>query len=569
MALFALSYGRSTGSRPPRFVESICLAVLVADVVFLAGSYFTGMWLVAQGGGGVVTDFVNVWAAGRLVLGGHAATAHDWPTHKLAENGALGHAFDGYYGWHYPPPFLFVAAALASLPYTFTFLAWTAGTFLMYLVAIRTIVGDRVGYLLAAAFPSVLANFFVGQNGFLSAALFGGTLIRRLIANDFVNVMAAGRLTLAGEPVAAYDWPRHKQAEVRAIGHDFEDYYGWHYPPTFLFVAAALATLPYLTAAIGWLAATICACVAAIAGTLGRRTGVLVALGFPAEFWNITAGQNGFLTAALIGCTLSLLQKRPALAGVCLGLLTYKPQFGLLFPLVLIADRRWLTIAVAALVAVGLAAASWLAFGTASWETFLHWMPITSGVVLTEGQADWNRLQSLFGLVRPLGGSEQLAWTVQAVGSLAVAVAVIGLWRSRASFDLKAAALAAGTLVVTPYLVYVRSRRTRRRRRVFAALRAGTGLSHQRDRRTWHRRNTHPDLPLRQDPGRARCGVDRAGVGDWARAHSGAVHSAGTITGVGAATAKPACRPAMICPIRRAATIANAAIATPAMTSMK
>jgi arabinofuranan 3-O-arabinosyltransferase len=106
----------------------------------------------------------------------------------------------------------------------------------------------------------------------------------------------------------AYDWPLHKQAEVRAIGHDFEDYYGWHYPPTSLFVAAALATLPYLTAAIGWLAATICAYAAAIAGILGRRTGVLVALGFPAALWNITAGQNGFLTAALIGCTLSLLQ---------------------------------------------------------------------------------------------------------------------------------------------------------------------------------------------------------------------------------------------------------------------
>ncbi len=261
--------------------------------------------------------------------------------------------------------------------------------------------------------------------------------------------------------------------------------------------------------------------------------------------------------------------KRPALAGVCLGLLTYKPQFGLLFPLVLIADRRWLTIAVAALVAVGLAAASWLAFGSASWETFLHWMPITSRVVLTEGHADWNRLQSLFGLVRPLGGSEQLAWTVQAVGSLAAAVAVIGLWRSRASFDLKAAALAAGTLVITPYLYMYDLVVLAVAVAFFAALRAGTGLSHQRDRRTWRRRNAHPDLPLRQDPGRARRGVDRAGVGDRARAHSGAVHSAGTITGVGAATAKPACRGAMICPIRRAATIANAAIATPAMTSMK
>ncbi len=72
MAIFDISPGRSAGVQPPRLVESICLAVIIAEVVFLAGSYFTGMWLVAADGGGVATDFVNVWAAGRLALGGHA-----------------------------------------------------------------------------------------------------------------------------------------------------------------------------------------------------------------------------------------------------------------------------------------------------------------------------------------------------------------------------------------------------------------------------------------------------------------------------------------------------------------
>ena len=68
------------------------------------------------------------------------------------------------------------------------------------------------------------------------------------------------------------------------------------------------------------------------------RTGVLFALGFPAAIWNVTAGQNGFLTAALIGGTLGLLERHPALGRDLLGLLTYKPQFGLLFPHR--ADRR-------------------------------------------------------------------------------------------------------------------------------------------------------------------------------------------------------------------------------------
>jgi arabinofuranan 3-O-arabinosyltransferase len=275
---------------------------------------------------------------------------------------------------------------------------------------------------------------------------------RRPIANDFVDVVAAGRLALDGVAASAYDWPLHKAAEVRAIGHDFVNYYGWHYPPPFLFVAMALALLPYLAAMLLWLAATLAAYAAALRHILGGRAGILVALGFPAAIWNVTAGQNGFLTAALIGGTLTFLQPRPALAGVFLGLLTYKPQFGLLFPLVLIVDRRWTTIAVAALVALAMAAASWLAFGGGSWQAFLHWLPITSHVVLGEGGADFARLQSLFGLVRAHGGSETLAWAVQSAGSVTTAALVVWLWHRRMPFELKAASLAAGTLLVTPYV---------------------------------------------------------------------------------------------------------------------
>ena len=272
------------------------------------------------------------------------------------------------------------------------------------------------------------------------------------IANDFVDVYAAGRLALHGVAASAYDWTTHKAAEVRALGHDFPDYYGWHYPPPFFFVAAALALLPYLAAMLAWLFATLCAYAATLRAILGGRAGVFVALGFPAAIWNITAGQNGFLTATLIGGTLAALERRPALAGVFLGLLTYKPQFGLLFPLVLIVERRWLTIAVAAAVATAMIAVSWLAFGAASWQAFFHWLPITSHRILGEGRADFDRLQSFYGLVRACGGGETLAWAVQMTAGLAAAACIIWLWRSRAPFELKAAALAAGTLIATPYV---------------------------------------------------------------------------------------------------------------------
>jgi len=134
------------------------------------------------------------------------------------------------------------------------------------------------------------------------------------------------------------------------------------------------------------------------------------------------------------------------------ALLSYKPQYGLLFPLVLIAASQWTVFATAAIVAVAMAALSWLAFGTESWQAFFHWMPMFSQAFLTEGRAPWGKMQSIFALVRYFGGTEQLAWVFQWIMSAAVAVVLALMWRSRLSYPLKAAALAAGTLLITPYL---------------------------------------------------------------------------------------------------------------------
>ena len=46
------------------------------------------------------------------------AQAYDWDIQKQVEVAKLGKDFVGYFAWHYPPPFLFVASLLAQLPYT-------------------------------------------------------------------------------------------------------------------------------------------------------------------------------------------------------------------------------------------------------------------------------------------------------------------------------------------------------------------------------------------------------------------------------------------------------------------
>ena len=118
----------------------------------------------------------------------------------------------------------------------------------------------------------------------------------------------------------------------------------------------------------------------------------------------------------------------------------------------LIAASQWTVFFTAAVVAVGLAFASWLAFGTESWQAFFHWMPMFSQAFLTEGKAPWWKMQSLFSLVRYFGGTESLAWAFQWVLTASVAVVLALMWRSRISYTLKAAALAVGTLLTTPYL---------------------------------------------------------------------------------------------------------------------
>jgi hypothetical protein len=272
------------------------------------------------------------------------------------------------------------------------------------------------------------------------------------IPADFVNVWSAGRLALDGHPAQAWDWDIQKQVQVQVLGQTYPGNFAWHYPPPFLLVAMFLAQFPYGAAFIGWMAASFVPYLAMMRATVGQPFGLLLAACFPVLINNATVGQNGFLTAALIGGTLYFLPMRPVLSGICLGLLTYKPQYGLLFPLVLIAASQWTVFITAAVVAVLLASVSLLAFGLESWQAFLHWMPMFSQAFLTEGRAPWFKLQSIFGLVRYLGGSEQLGWAFQWTLTAAVAVTLVMIWRSRVRYSLKASSLAVGALLATPYL---------------------------------------------------------------------------------------------------------------------
>ena len=270
--------------------------------------------------------------------------------------------------------------------------------------------------------------------------------------SDFVNVWAACKLVLQGAPAAAYDWQVHKAMDVVAVGHPFDGYFGWHYQPVFLFVAMLPALASYVPAYCFWLLATFPAYLAAVRGIVGDRVGYLLAAAFPAVLSNFIVGRNGFFSAALLGGSLLFLERRPLLAGILLGLLSYRPHLGLLFPIMLAASGHWRVFIVAGITAALMALVSWLAFGTDTWIAFYENIGHISQAFLSDGWADFGKLQTVFGLTRMFGGAEPLAWALQGGVALICALAISLLWRANVPYEIKAAALGCGLMLATPYL---------------------------------------------------------------------------------------------------------------------
>jgi arabinofuranan 3-O-arabinosyltransferase len=268
MATYEISPANGAGAKLPRPVELVCFALLVMNVVYLGAAWAQGSWAIGTDGSKIFNDFVTIWAAGKMALAGHAAQAYDWVQLKPVDESIVG-PVSGYLVWPYPPTFLLAAAALALLPYVTAFFVWVFGTFIAYLTIIRAIIGDRVGYFLAAGFPAVIANALVGQTAFLSTALIGGALV--------------------------------------------------------------------------------------------------------------------------------FMDTQPIWAGLLLGLLTYKPHLGLLFPIALAVSGRWRVFFTAGIVAALLAAVSWAVFGSESWVAFASGI---SHSLVSDGSADWGKMQTASGLVR-------------------------------------------------------------------------------------------------------------------------------------------------------------------------
>lgn len=281
----------------------------------------------------------------------------------------------------------------------------------------------------------------------------------RPLGTDFSNVYAAGKAALAGHAAAPFDIVQQRVMEQQVFGPATQ-LYGWHYPPFFLLIAAGLANLPYLGALALWSAATLALYLMAmrlllkssVAPQLARGASWwLLSLGFPAVMVNLLHGQNGFLTAGLMALGLALLERKPVLSGIAFGLLCYKPQYYALIPLLLLAGGHVRALVASVLTVLVLAAAATALFGFEIWPAFLQGAHFTRTVVLEQGNTGFEKMQSVFALVRLWGGSVALAYGAQGVVALAALLSALRIWRGDTTLERRGVALCAAVLLITPY----------------------------------------------------------------------------------------------------------------------
>lgn len=294
----------------------------------------------------------------------------------------------------------------------------------------------------AAAFcGAVLANALMTQGVVIGES--------GVVGGDFLAFYTAGDFARAGEALAAYDYAAF-DARLKELAPLEHLGMMWQYPPTMFFVTAPFALLPYKISLFLWSATWWMALLAALR-TVGFHGKTFLLLGFSVLCVTvIDNGQVSMATAALLFLSAYDPKRRWLVAGVAAGLLTIKPQLGLLLPIAYVAAGAWRTIAVAAVSAVLFHASSFFVFGAEGWLDFFAAAArlnadATGPGLLTPPLG----MTTLFGQLSILG----LPGAAPAQYAAAAAVAVLVGWVWRRSGDPlgKAAVLCAGALLATPY----------------------------------------------------------------------------------------------------------------------
>ncbi|MBL8538364.1 MAG: DUF2029 domain-containing protein [Hyphomonadaceae bacterium] len=275
------------------------------------------------------------------------------------------------------------------------------------------------------------------------------------VFGDYIAFWSAGRATLEGHVAEVHDrattWIYHQQAITPIRFHA-----PWNSPPTFLLVVTPLALLPFPVSAVVFLTVTGAFYFVVARKLLPDARALLFAATMPAAFYHLATAQVGLLIAAITGLALHWLDKRPRAAGALVGLLAIKPHLAVLWPFLLAITGRWRAFFAAAVSTLSFILLAGLVFG---FETYLRFFESLerSAALISEQRITTPAYASLFANLLQWHVDRDAATIAHAV-SAALGAGLSG-WiflrtQRTQQFGAQAAALCAGTLLISPYLFF-------------------------------------------------------------------------------------------------------------------
>lgn len=271
------------------------------------------------------------------------------------------------------------------------------------------------------------------------------------VGNDFIVFYSSGLLALGGEAASAYDQTILNAFQHDVLGIDPESL-PWRYPPIYFFFLLPFTSLGYLGAFWTWSVFTITALMIVVRQiTPIWYFPILVPLCLPVAY-TMTAGQNGNLTAILIGAGLLMLPRSGKVAGILFGLLAYKPQLAVVVPFCLLAGRYYCAFISMAVTVVSLALLSWLVFGLDPWVAFFQGLLFQTSSAFGSTQVIWERIPTVVITALQIFESSRLAWILQTCVALLALTLAAWVWKTSVKPAHHALALVASIPLVSPYV---------------------------------------------------------------------------------------------------------------------
>ncbi|MGE0044395.1 MAG: glycosyltransferase family 87 protein [Hyphomonadaceae bacterium] len=298
--------------------------------------------------------------------------------------------------------------------------------------------------LAALATLAAMASQLIGANGMHLAngqPLFG----------DYFAFWSAGRMALEGAAADAYTQSTLFEVQRRVIP-ELTVVFPFRHPPAFLFLAAPLSLLPLPLAASLFLIAGFALFIYAARFFASRASDIAIAAMQPAALLHIGSVQLGLFVAGVTGLAVAWLKKRPRAAGIMIGLLALKPHLALLWPILLIAQKRWSAFLSAAITAIALTIAAGIVFG---WETYPRFIEavLQGESAVSAGRINHAPQVSLYANLIGLGVPIPFAMAIHALSAAAAIFLSILIWRGNDE-RTSAAALVSATLLISPYLFF-------------------------------------------------------------------------------------------------------------------